>query len=130
MTPSVSLNRRPVSIRSRIGLAKVPLCLLIGCSTLFGYILADPVIVSRTILTGVGIFILATGAATLNSLQEFRLDGELARTSDRPLPKGLLPPIQAGIQSLILLLFGFLTILICNEKFLAICGCCFCRCFI
>jgi protoheme IX farnesyltransferase len=111
-------NRRPVSIRSRIGLAKVPLCLLIGCSTLFGHILADPVIVSRTILTGVGIFILATGAATLNSLQEFRLDGELARTSDRPLPKGLLQPIQAGIQSLILLLFGFLTILFATKNFL------------
>lgn len=112
------LNEPPFSMRSRIVLAKVPLCLLIGCSTLFGYILADPVIVPQTILTGGGIFILATGAATLNSLQEFRLDGELARTSNRPLPKGLLPPFQAGVQSLILLLSGFLTILIATDNFL------------
>jgi protoheme IX farnesyltransferase len=119
MTDTFSFfNRRPVRIRSRLDLAKVPLCLLIGCSTLFGYILADPVIGARTILTGVGIFILATGAATLNSLQECRLDGELARTSGRPLPKGLLPPLQAGIQSLILFLTGFFILLIATKSFL------------
>ncbi|MCP4341745.1 MAG: UbiA family prenyltransferase [Desulfobulbaceae bacterium] len=92
----------------RLVLAKVPLCLLIGCSTVFGYVLADPIIAMGTLLTGLGLFVLATGAATLNSLQEYRLDGELERTKNRPLPKGLIAPRQAGTQALVLLIFGLL----------------------
>lgn len=87
-------------------LAKVQLCLLIGCSTLFGFILADPIIKYATLACGCAIFVLAMGAASLNSLQEYRLDRELLRTSSRPLPKGALTPIQAGWQAFILCLTG------------------------
>jgi protoheme IX farnesyltransferase len=96
------------TISHRLALAKVPLCLLIGCSAFFGYILADPILARGTLYTSLGIFILATGAATLNSLQEYRLDGEFERTRNRPLPKGLLPPRQAGTQALVLLFIGLL----------------------
>ena len=95
---------------SRLALAKVSLCLLIGFSTLFGYILADPDVTLSTLFTGFGVFILSTGAASLNSLQEYRLDGELARTRNRPLPKGSLSPRQAGAQAFVLLLVGLLLI--------------------
>ncbi len=100
------LNTMPGSMNPRFDLAKVPLCLLIGCSTVFGYILADPIISLRTIFTGFGIFILATGAATLNSWQEYRLDGQFERTKNRPLPKGLLTSQQAKKQGLLLLFVG------------------------
>lgn len=90
----------------RFRLAKVPLCLLIGCSTLFGYILAHPHFSLRMWSIGFGVFVLATGAASLNSLQEYRLDKEMERTRNRPLPKGLLTPRQAGLQSLVLLMAG------------------------
>lgn len=104
-------------VRSRFGLAKVPLCLLIGISTIFGYVLADPVVTERTFLTGFGIFILATGAATLNSLQEYSLDGEFNRTRNRPLPKGVIRPQQAGIQALGLLCFGLMILFVASETF-------------
>jgi protoheme IX farnesyltransferase len=85
----------------RLALAKVPLCLLIGCSTVFG-------------------FILATGAATLNSFQEFRLDGELERTKSRPLPKGVLTPRQAGIQAVVLLLVGLFVLFAATKTLLPV----------
>lgn len=96
----------PKVIRYRLELTKAQLCLLIGCSTLFGFILADPIIGLDSLLTGCAVFILAMGAATLNSLQEHHLDRVLSRTSNRPLPKGILSPLQAGWQALILSLVG------------------------
>lgn len=105
---------------SRLGLAKVPLCLLIGCSTVFGYIWADPAAGGRIFFLGVGIFVIATGAATLNSLQEHGLDRQLERTKNRPLPKGLLTPGQAWRQALVLLCIGFLILVAASENFLPV----------
>ena len=104
----------------RLALAKVPLCLLIGCSTVFGFILAEPNFTMSTLFTAAGIFILATGAATLNSFQEFRLDGELERTKKRPLPKGVLQPRQAGIQSVVLLLVGLFVLFAATKTLLPV----------
>jgi len=87
-------------------LAKVPLCLLIGCSALFGNLLANPLISLETFLVGTGVFILSTGAATLNSIQEYRHDGEMERTKIRPLPQGLVTLGKASIQAVILLSIG------------------------
>jgi protoheme IX farnesyltransferase len=105
---------------SRLELAKVPLCLLIGCSTFFGYIWADPVVGGRTLFLGVGIFVIATGAATLNSLQEHGLDRQLERTQNRPLPKGLLTPVQALRQALVLLCIGFIILIAASNNFLPV----------
>lgn len=69
---------------------------------------------------GLGIFILATGAATLNSLQEYRLDGELMRTRSRPLPKGLVEPRQAGTQAMVLLSTGLLILFVATETALPV----------
>jgi protoheme IX farnesyltransferase len=95
---------------ARLQLAKVPLCLLIGCAALFGAVLAEPVLSLPLLLVAGGVFIVATGAASLNSLQEQELDGKMARTRNRPLPAGLLTPVQAGGQAVFLLLFGLLVI--------------------
>lgn len=105
-------------MKRRCGLAKVPLCLLVGCSTVFGYILADPVVTPRTFFAGCGIFVIAAGAATLNSLQEYRLDGQLGRTKNRPLPQGLLTPAEAGLQALMLLFIGLGILFTANRTFL------------
>lgn len=114
------LNPFSEAISRRFALAKVPLCLLIGCSTIFGYVLADPIIAMGTLLTGLGLFVLATGAATLNSLQEYRLDGELERTKNRPLPKGFILPRQAGAQALFLLIFGLLILFAATKTILTV----------
>ncbi len=97
---------------ARLRLAKIWLCLLIGSAVLFGAILADPDISLRTLLVVGGVFFVATGAASLNSLQERGLDGKMERTKDRPLPAGQLTPRQAGVQSFILILGGLLLLTI------------------
>lgn len=58
------------------------------------------------ILVGFSVFLLATGGATLNSLQEYRLDGSMQRTRERPLVKGVLSKKQAAVQTGILMLTG------------------------
>jgi len=113
-------NGFSLSVGYRFALAKVPLCLLIGCSTIFGFILANPNIAMGSLCTGAGIFILATGAATLNSLQEYRLDGELERTKNRPLPKGVLPPRQAGTQAVVLLFIGLFVLFAATKAILPV----------
>ncbi|TKB27318.1 protoheme IX farnesyltransferase [Desulfopila sp. IMCC35006] len=108
MNLGVFFKTLPKNMRWRLKLTKAPLCLLIGCSALFGTILADPVIGVGTLLVGSGVFVLAMGAATLNSLQEYRLDSELLRTRNRPLPTGILSLRQAGWQAAILCVAGLL----------------------
>ena len=97
---------------ARIRLAKIPLCLLIGSAALFGAILADPVVSSEIFLIVGGVFLVATGAASLNSLQELGLDGKMGRTQNRPLPAGQLTPQQAGWQAFFLIFGGLLLLFI------------------
>lgn len=109
---------RPISIifsRSTANLigchfqiAKTPLCLLVAFSALFGYILAPDQIYYSGMLTFAGVFSLACGAASLNSLQEYKSDRLMERTRDRPLAKGILAPAQALLQARLLLLCGFI----------------------
>lgn len=66
-------------------LAKVPLCLLIGCSACFGAILAESNGPLNVIYIGLSVFLLAMGGATINSAQEADTDGEMYRTAQRPL---------------------------------------------
>lgn len=97
---------------ARFELAKVPLCLLIGCAALFGALMANPELSPQPLMVAAGVFLVATGAASLNSLQEHQLDGRMARTRNRPLPTGRLTGGQAGRQAVVLLLTGLLLVAI------------------
>jgi heme o synthase len=103
---------------ARLRLAKFGLCLLIGSAVFFGIVLAHPVVTLRTFLVVGGVFFVATGAASLNSLQELVLDRKMERTKDRPLSTGQLTPGQAGWQALVLLLGGFFLLLFDTADFL------------
>lgn len=105
-------------IIARLRLAKVPLCLLIGSAALFGGILADPAFSLRTLLVAWGIFLAATGGASLNSLQEQTLDSLMERTKGRPLPSGLLTAKEAGWQAGFLILAGLLVLALKTADFL------------
>ncbi len=87
-------------------LAKPGICLMITVAALFGALLAEPDISLRTFLLGAAVLLLAAGAATLNSLQEDRLDSRMRRTSSRPLPQRELSRRQALYQALFLLGLG------------------------
>jgi protoheme IX farnesyltransferase len=105
-------------VYARLRLAKVGLCLFIGSATFFGAILADPVVSLRLAAVAGAVFLVAAGAASLNSLQEQQLDGEMARTRDRPMPTGMLTPRQAGSQAIILLTTGLLVLVAATNEVL------------
>lgn len=69
-------------------LSKFPLCLLIACSTAFGCRLVPSATLAQVTAVSSGVLLLAMGAATLNSIQEVREDGNMKRTRNRPLVRG------------------------------------------
>lgn len=87
-------------------LTKLPVCLLVAFSALFGSVLAGPAHIYQTVLTTMGMLLLACGSATLNSLQEIRLDASMARTKNRPLPQGRISTGQAALLALLLIIAG------------------------
>ncbi len=87
-------------------IAKVPLCLLVAFSALFGFLIASPRYSLQAVTVFSGVLFLACGCTSLNSYQEYRLDRLLARTRNRPLARGLITPGAALLQARILLFLG------------------------
>lgn len=99
----------------RLRLAKAGLCLLIGASTLFGFILAAGDFLLSGLATASGVSFLAAGGASLNSLQDRDVDRMMSRTRQRPLPSGQATPGQALQQAIVLSTIGMLLIYIFAE---------------
>lgn len=102
----------------RLAIAKVPLCLLVAFSAVFGFLYANPLLISKTIQVFFSVLFLACGAATLNSVQERSHDGLMQRTRNRPLVKGRISAKGAVIQAIMLITAG-LGILIVTTNFKA-----------
>jgi len=88
--------------------AKLPLCLLVAFSALFGFTYYDGGLNSLSFLVFAAVLLLACGAASLNSYQERESDAFFQRTSSRPLVVGNLSvPFVVG-QSCFLLAAGLI----------------------
>lgn len=96
-------------------MAKLPLAAFIGLSTLFGAIVAAGRPTLEIVPVVFGVFLVACGGATLNSLQERSLDGTMRRTRDRPLPAGKVRPREALWQAVLLLAAGILLLALACE---------------
>jgi heme o synthase len=97
-----------IGVMAWLQLVKLPVCLLVAFSTLFGAVLAGPVTLFRTVPTTLGMLLLACGGAALNSLQEIHLDASMTRTKYRPLPQGRISQGQAGMTAFLLISTGIL----------------------
>ena len=81
---------------------------MVGISAGFGYLLTGNSPSPNLILVTLGTFLLACGAAVLNSIQERDLDGNFERTRNRPLVTGRLSLSTAYVTAALLLLSGAL----------------------
>ncbi len=99
-------SRFMAGVKVRLELAKAPKSLLISVSSLFTFIIKTPEINPQLILTGLSVFVLASGAATLNNYQDRHLDSQMQRTRNRPLPSSRISPRQTIIQAVFLLSLG------------------------
>ncbi|MCP3888084.1 MAG: UbiA family prenyltransferase [Desulfobulbaceae bacterium] len=69
------------------------------------------------VLSGMGVFLLATGGASLNSLQEHQLDATMQRTKGRPLVQGRLSKTEALVQAVLLIACGLTIIYFVAQSF-------------
>ena len=76
------MNQR-ISIWLELG--KVKITAAVSITTATGYLLYTTDLSIKLLWTILGIFLLASGASSLNHIQEFSYDSKMARTSDRPL---------------------------------------------
>ena len=95
-----------------VRVAKAPLCGAVAASALFGVLLSRPWLDGAAVTLFISVFLLACGAASLNSYQDHRWDRLLRRTRDRPLASGELPGRAALWQAAVLLGAGALLLLL------------------
>ncbi len=94
------------NVYSSFEIAKLPLCMLVAFSALFGYAFAAQGISTPALPVFFSVLLLACGGASFNSYQERKRDGFMKRTHLRPLVKGSLSTSHAVIQSSVLILLG------------------------
>lgn len=102
-TSTVSARAR-ASWRDYLELCKPSVVLLMILTSVIGMLLAVPGAVPLDILiiANLGIALCAGSAAAVNHLVDRSIDQKMARTHNRPLAKGRLEPIQAGLFALLL----------------------------
>jgi protoheme IX farnesyltransferase len=105
------VSKQRLSIWLELG--KVRITAAVSITTITGYLLHTPHLEPLLGLTILGIFLLASGASSLNHLQEYRYDNQMLRTRDRPLPSGritekgaLAATLAYSIPGSVLLYFG------------------------
>jgi heme o synthase len=100
-------TQTPVSWRDYLEMCKPRVVLLMLLCSMVGMFLATPGMVPVDILLfgNIGIALVAGSAAAVNHLVDSRIDGEMARTRNRPVARGRVTPIQgimfAGITGIV-----------------------------
>jgi len=97
---------RVQKLLNSIEIAKVPLCLLVAFSSLFGFLYANPVYSEKAGYIFTAVLLLSCGSATLNSYQERGTDSLLLRTKNRPLVKRKISNNNALVQATLLIITG------------------------
>jgi protoheme IX farnesyltransferase len=95
-------------------LTKPKVVMLMLLTSVIGMLLATPGMVPLHILIlgNLGIALCAGSAAAVNQLLDKEADADMARTHNRPLPKGTLQPKQVIIFALVMGLLGMMILLI------------------
>jgi heme o synthase len=106
----ILLRALVASLHPWMQLFKVLVCLPVACSAGFGYILSSPALTPSLGLILCGVFLLACGAAGLNSLQEIATDSLFARTCNRPMVTNRIDKRQATWLSILLLILGLVAL--------------------
>ena len=97
-------------------LTKLRITFFVAVTTFVGFIIYHGTIDSSFILPTLGVLILASGASALNEYQERDSDAKMPRTSNRPIPSGVLSDKYALLISIILIVIGALILVIQNVN--------------
>lgn len=97
-------------LRDYLELCKPNVVALMLLTSLIGMLLSVPgwVPLSTIVLGNLGIALCAGGAAVVNHMVDRQLDTKMARTFNRPVAQGRIPPANAAVFALVLASSGFL----------------------
>ncbi|MDR3615270.1 MAG: heme o synthase [Candidatus Obscuribacterales bacterium] len=113
----MSKNKRAANIISAyIDLMRMRILVLVMVSCALGYILSyhDNFHIARFVWTLIGTGLLSGGSCALNCYLERDFDALMPRTSERPIPAGIISPRKALAFGIVLLVAGSLLLLQCN----------------
>ena len=86
------IQQKRISLKKQLNifleLIKVRITAFVMITTVFGYLCATKLLGFELLGASIGIFLLASGSAALNHLQESVFDAQMERTKDRPIPSG------------------------------------------
>jgi heme o synthase len=111
-------------IKFSLTIAKLPLCVLVAFSALFGQILAQQDLDVNSLQIFFAVLLLACGGASFNSYQERDEDGLMKRTQGRPLVQRIIPDTHAVVQAVLLISSGLFLILVVSNIKAFIAGAC------
>ena len=115
-------SRLPFSISSLLDLLKIRISLSVSLTTFTGYIVHSHAFSTHLLIPVIAVFILASGASSLNHFQERKFDSLMARTRERPLPSGTITPETALLISILCILSGSLILLLFSNLYSFILG--------
>ncbi|MBE0637282.1 MAG: protoheme IX farnesyltransferase [Bacteroidales bacterium] len=78
----------------------------VALSALTGFLIFQGFFARGWLLTMAGVFLLSSGSAAINHLQEAKTDVLMERTNRRPIPSGMIKPFQALFFAIILIFLG------------------------
>ncbi|MFT5699110.1 MAG: protoheme IX farnesyltransferase [Desulforhopalus sp.] len=107
---------KSISAYARLG--KTPLVLMVASSTSFGYLLYHPELTNQLLLSFLGVFFLAWGAASFNSVQEKEADSLYQRTRNRPVATGEISKETASIFAFVSCILGLSLLYFCGNNYL------------
>ena len=96
-------------LKTLVELIKPKALLMIVLATCMGYLIAtvEAVDLMHLFHMGLGVGLAAAGSLALNQHMERKLDAQMARTRNRPLPSGRITPKIAFIYGVLLMLSGY-----------------------
>ncbi len=106
-------------MRLFLDLTKSGIVVFVLVSGIAGYFLSwppyEPIEIGHLVLTALSLYFFSAGSFALNQAQEWRIDQNMPRTQDRPIPSGQVSVFQAAFIGTAFVLFGVATSLLVNT---------------
>jgi len=93
-----------------LALTRVRLSAFTGLAAFMGHTMGGGTLTVGSIYSAIGVYLLASGASTLNQIAERDIDGLMERTRQRPLPSCTVSVKSAWLVTALLLATGLMTI--------------------
>lgn len=115
-------RRAPGRLGILLELGKVRISSLATISMITGYILARGGVTFDLLLMTIGVFLIASGSATINHIQDRDVDSRMQRTMGRPIPSGRISVGRAWLVALAAITAGGCLIFIASNWLAVVLG--------